>query len=1129
MRDNWICFAVLAALASCVAYGTTSATVCFDYNTATTVLDNARFLNAARGWKGPIGDSWWHNSFYGNMATVGIRELRIDWLPSDSTYHVISRNASNELAYDFSRLDAVILPLLKTGMRPLMCMNMENVAALGISNGMPANMNDYAAAVKAFVQHYKDLGYTGLTWESHNEPELFSTLTPQQTYYMYDVFAVAVKEIDPTAIVGGHGTSCDHLSYIGQFLDAYNGDSTKPPINFFSYHQYGSEDFATIGAVESLFISRGITPPQFYLTEWNDHPFVQVDNDTSAHASWVCKKLYWALMNAPRLARTYFFNYADGDTGRVFSGDNGLFTSNNHKKAAANAFNLYNCLHEAVLSSTISGADTSTYDVHALATKDPASGAVSLIIWNNRSVGVSIELSIANLPYLAAEQKFMLTRYIIDGNHGNYYYDYLNSGVTTGTQTVGDSENVDVAEQTLCAPAGSLSRNEYLSAWSVTAIKLDPAGRFDPNVAYEIINCNSGLLLQPNASLQAEQGAFTASACQHWNLVDQGNGWYAILHKTSGQALGVPSGSLTQGTRLAMAAWTGADYQLWNIEDVGSYCKIINRRSKMGMNVSGESRNPGASVIQWPLVKKLNEYWKIQRARPAPGEALRARWKFDETVGTVAADVSGFDKHGIINSTAFESASVAGLDGGALNFDGVDDRVVVPPLNLYSNAVTVTAWIKIDTAVPWSGIFVNRTLNANGLNLGNSGELRYHWNHSMYSWHSGLVPPLGTWTFVALVVEPERGTIYMDHGAGLQSATNVATHKIEGFAGISYIGDDPASAMRHFDGCMDDVRIYKVSLTPSQVAAVRDSADTIPPTPNPMAWAGYPYETGMGEVTMTASTACDRAGVEYYFDCIAGGGHDSGWQSSPVYVDRNLSSLTVEYKVKARDKSPNGNETSFSGSSAATIARYPYGAQEYPIPGNIQVENYDVGGQGVAYYDKSAGNTYGNYRTDDVDIYSSGGRLSVCAEDDEWLEYTVDVLPGTYDVSVRSSSIFSGQNLNLTLDDQPLVNISLPYTGGWTDCKTTTIADIVIASGGRRVLRITNRQAVTMIDSLDFVRHYSPADLDRSTRVDMADLAILVGQWLRTPGSPSADIALSDNSVDLRDLALMAEDWLVNQ
>jgi hypothetical protein len=68
-------------------------------------------------------------------------------------------------------------------------------------------------------------------------------------------------------------------------------------------------------------------------------------------------------------------------------------------------------------------------------------------------------------------------------------------------------------------------------------------------------------------------------------------------------------------------------------------------------------------------------------------------------------------------------------------------------------------------------------------------------------------------------------------------------------------------------------------------------------------------------ITMTAKTLTDESGVEYYFDELTGnpGGDDSGWQDSSGYTDSGLDPNTgYIYRFKARDKSPNKNETGWS-------------------------------------------------------------------------------------------------------------------------------------------------------------------------------------------------------------------------
>jgi hypothetical protein len=71
---------------------------------------------------------------------------------------------------------------------------------------------------------------------------------------------------------------------------------------------------------------------------------------------------------------------------------------------------------------------------------------------------------------------------------------------------------------------------------------------------------------------------------------------------------------------------------------------------------------------------------------------------------------------------------------------------------------------------------------------------------------------------------------------------------------------------------------------------------------------------------MTATTASDPSGVQYYFDCTAGaGGHDSAWQSSATYQDTGLTPSTqYSYRVQTRDQSANQNTGQWSTTQSAT-------------------------------------------------------------------------------------------------------------------------------------------------------------------------------------------------------------------
>ena len=187
--------------------------------------------------------------------------------------------------------------------------------------------------------------------------------------------------------------------------------------------------------------------------------------------------------------------------------------------------------------------------------------------------------------------------------------------------------------------------------------------------------------------------------------------------------------------------------------------------------------------------------------------ASLAHWMFDEGAGTVAGDSSGN-----YDATITGATWSSGFDGNALSYDGVDDELSVSGFNFNSDSATFTAWINPSvTQTPWSGIIIDRSTVGAGLTFGSAGELRYMWNGVNWAWNSGLIPPLNTWTFVVLVVEPTKATIYMNSGSGFQSAENVVVHSADTLRDF-YIGSDP-DRDRFFDGVIDEVKIYDRALS----------------------------------------------------------------------------------------------------------------------------------------------------------------------------------------------------------------------------------------------------------------------------------------------------------------------------
>jgi hypothetical protein len=150
--------------------------------------------------------------------------------------------------------------------------------------------------------------------------------------------------------------------------------------------------------------------------------------------------------------------------------------------------------------------------------------------------------------------------------------------------------------------------------------------------------------------------------------------------------------------------------------------------------------------------------------------------------------------------------------------------------------------------------------------------------------------------------------------------------------------------------------------------------------------------------------------------------------------------------------------------SHGNYANAPYpGPSPHAIPGTIEAENFDSGGEGDSYHDTTSTNQGGQYRTSDaVDVETNGvGNYRVgYMKAGEWLEYTVDVTQaGTYLFSASIAAPTAGGTFHLEVDG---VNVSgtlvAPNTGGWATFQNVKVSDFALTTG-QHVLRFVVDQA----------------------------------------------------------------------
>jgi hypothetical protein len=152
-----------------------------------------------------------------------------------------------------------------------------------------------------------------------------------------------------------------------------------------------------------------------------------------------------------------------------------------------------------------------------------------------------------------------------------------------------------------------------------------------------------------------------------------------------------------------------------------------------------------------------------------------------------------------------------------------------------------------------------------------------------------------------------------------------------------------------------------------------------------------------------------------------------------------------------------------TGSKALTITINASGQTPYPngtpwaIPGTIEVENFDNGGEGVAFHDNDAINSGGQGRTNlgvDTENCSEGGLNIGWTNTGEWYEYTVNVQPGNYMIEARVASIFSGGTFHIEFNGVDKTGLfTVTSTGAWQTWATVAKSGIAL-NGGQQVMRI---------------------------------------------------------------------------
>ncbi len=227
-----------------------------------------------------------------------------------------------------------------------------------------------------------------------------------------------------------------------------------------------------------------------------------------------------------------------------------------------------------------------------------------------------------------------------------------------------------------------------------------------------------------------------------------------------------------------------------------------NLTGTTGVTVSGGAMNVNAAVSV-----------QVPGAAIAPAGAA-GHWTFDETTGTVAENSAnpGTADGTLIGDLNFDDNAVAGIIGGALDFDGSNDEINVgSDILLAGTSYTVSGWAKHDEADDGYLFAQGPKTNGKAFHFGfrdNNTFTNAFWGNDQ-NVDDARVEEIGEWHMWTGTYNNDTGErrIYVD--GELLASGNAGSGSLNPDPGSPMIfGVRPQDGGGRYDGALDDMYIY---------------------------------------------------------------------------------------------------------------------------------------------------------------------------------------------------------------------------------------------------------------------------------------------------------------------------------
>ncbi len=203
-------------------------------------------------------------------------------------------------------------------------------------------------------------------------------------------------------------------------------------------------------------------------------------------------------------------------------------------------------------------------------------------------------------------------------------------------------------------------------------------------------------------------------------------------------------------------------------------------------------------------------------------------WTMDDGSGLLASDISGLDNPGVLNGGAMWTQGVV---DGAVALDGVDGHVEVEvrPEYLLDSQVTMAAWVRVEGTSPVAHPSVVELRESYALRLDGSStsvSLLISDSDADQANMFGNVAcigdelPMSEWVHIAATYDSADRTLrtYVNGTVVCETTTTGGDGLIDPTNEPFHLGRRNTNPSAYFAGAIDDVRLYDVALTSSEIA-----------------------------------------------------------------------------------------------------------------------------------------------------------------------------------------------------------------------------------------------------------------------------------------------------------------------